>query len=250
MEFRKVFDTIPDKFDKWRPQYCKEAFDCIINRTELDSSKSVLEIGPGTGQATEPILKTGCNYLAIELGKNLYEFTKNKFKNYNNFHILNGDFEIYDYGDKKFDLIYSAATIQWIPEQIAFSKSFELLKSGGYLVMMTLRGDYKTLNETLYNEIQQVYSDYFKPDTPYTQKMIYRNALNYGFIDFQEFKFFSKREYNSKNYVEYLGTHCDHILLKEPLKSNFFNGIKTAILNHNNRIEFCDTITLYLTKKP
>ena len=250
MEFRKIFDTIPEKFDKWRPQYCKEAFDCIINHAELDSSKSVLEIGPVTGQATEPILKTGCDFHAIELGENLYEFTKNKFKNYNNFHIVNGDFEIFDYEDKKLDLIYSAATIQWIPEQIAFSKSFELLKSGGYLAMMMLRGDFKTPNETLYNEIQQVYSEYFKPEIPYTQKLIYRNALNYGFIDFQEFKFFSKREYNAENYIEYLGTHCDHIVLKEPYQSNLFDGIKTAILSHNNRLEFYDTITLYLTKKP
>lgn len=250
MEFRKVFDTIPEKFDKWRPKYCKEAFDCIINNAELDSSKSVLEIGPGTGQATEPILKTDCNYLAIELGENLYEFTKNKFKDYWNFHIVNGDFGIYDYGDKQFDLIYSAATIQWVPEQIAFTKSYELLKSGGYLAMMMMRGDYKTPNETLFNEIQNVYSQYFKPETPYTQKLIYRNAVNYGFIDFQEFKFHSKREFNAESYIEYLGTHCDHIVLKEPYKSNFFKGVKAVIQNHNNRIEFYDTITLYLTKKP
>ena len=77
MEFRKVFDTIPEKFDKWRPQYCKEAFDCIINQAAIDSSKSVLEIGPGTGQATEPILKTNCDYLAIELGEKLYRFMIN-----------------------------------------------------------------------------------------------------------------------------------------------------------------------------
>ena len=168
MEFRKVFDTIPEKFDKWRPRYCKEAFDCIINKAALDPSKSVLEIGPGTGQATEPILKTNCDYLAIELGENLYNYTKNKFKSYSNFHIENGDFELFNYGDKKFDLVYSAATIQWIPEQIAFSKSFELLKNGGYLAMMMLYGDYKTPNETLYKEIQEVYSKYFKPETPYT----------------------------------------------------------------------------------
>ena len=250
MEFRKVFDTIPEKFDKWRPQYCKEAFDCIINQAAIDSSKSVLEIGPGTGQATEPILKTNCDYLAIELGENLYRFMENKFKDYNNFHIVNGDFGLYDYGDKKFDLVYSAATIQWIPEQIAFSKSFELLKSGGYLAMMMLHGDYKTPNETLYTELQEVYSTYFKPETPYTQNFIYRNALNYGFVDFQEYKFQSERTYNAESYIEYLGTHCDHIVLQEPYRTNFYNGIRAAILKHHDKINFCDTITLYLTKKP
>ena len=68
MEFRKGFDRIPDDFDKGRLRYCDEAFADIIQYAELSPEKSVLEIGPGTGQATEPILKTGCNYLAIELG--------------------------------------------------------------------------------------------------------------------------------------------------------------------------------------
>jgi SAM-dependent methyltransferase len=250
MEFRKIFDTIPEKFDRWRPRYCQEAFDSIISHAQLDCRKSVLEIGPGTGQATEPILKTGCNYLAVELGEHLADFTKNKFKNYSNFHIVTGDFETYDFGDAKFDLIFSAATIQWIPEQIAFSRSFELLKKGGYLAMMLLRGDYKTPNEALYNEIQEVYQKYFHPETPYTQKLIYQNATNYGFTDFQELQFHSKREFNAENYIEYLGTHCDHIVLQEPYKSLFFNGIKTAILNHGDKIVFNDTVVLYLTRKP
>lgn len=64
MKFRKVFDTIPEKFDKWRPRYCDEVFADVIKHSQLNSEKSALEIGPGTGQATEPILKTGCNYLA------------------------------------------------------------------------------------------------------------------------------------------------------------------------------------------
>jgi hypothetical protein len=69
MEFRKVFDSIPEQFDKWRPRYCEEVFSDVIQYAKLDTDKIVLEIGPGTGQATEPILKTGCSYLAIELGE-------------------------------------------------------------------------------------------------------------------------------------------------------------------------------------
>lgn len=250
MEFRKIFDTIPEKFDKWRPKYCKEAFDGMISHTQLDCCKSVLEIGPGTGQATEPILKTGCNYLGVELGEHLFDFVSNKFRNYSNFHIVNGDFETYDFGDSNFDLIFSAATIQWIPEQIAFSRSYELLKSGGYLAMMRMHGDYKTPNEALYIDIQKVYKEYFCPETPYTQKLVYGNAINYGFTDFQELKFYSKREFNAESYIEYLGTHCDHIVLQEPYKSLFYDGIRAAILDHGNKIEFNDTVLLYLTKKP
>jgi hypothetical protein len=61
MDFRKVFDSIPEKFDKWRTRYCDECFADIVKYVELDADKTALEIGPGTGQATEPILKTGCS---------------------------------------------------------------------------------------------------------------------------------------------------------------------------------------------
>jgi SAM-dependent methyltransferase len=250
MEFRRVFDTIPEKFDRWRPRYCDEAFAYIIHHTHLDSQKTVLEIGPGTGQATEPILKTGCNYLAIELGEHLAEYTKNKFESYPNFGIVNADFETYDFERQRFDLVFSAATIQWIPEKIAFSKSFDLLNNGGVLAMMMMQGDYKTPNETLYNAIQKVYCEYFHPETPYTQKLIYNNAVNYGFADFRRLEFYSKREFTAVDYVEYLGTHCDYIVLREPYKSEFYKGIRNAILNAGNRIEFKDTVILYLARKP
>lgn len=55
---------------------------------------------------------------------------------------------------------------------------------------------------------------------------------------------------NAEDYVQYLGTHCDHIVLQEPYKQKFFEGVKEAILNHGDKIEFNNTIILYLTRKP
>ena len=141
MEFRRIFDTIPDKFDKYRPRYCREAFDAIIDTAALDSGKQVLELGPGTGQATDPILDTGCAYLAIELGENLAAKMREKYGTRSNFRLVNDDFITHDFGGAKFDLIYSAATIQWIPEDVAFAKTFDLLKPGGILAMMKITGD-------------------------------------------------------------------------------------------------------------
>ena len=72
-----------------------------------------------------------------------------------NFHLIHDDFITHDFGAQQFDMIYSAATIQWIPEEIAYTKTFQLLRPGGVLAMMLTRGDYKTPNEALYNEIQK-----------------------------------------------------------------------------------------------
>ena len=69
MEYRKVFDTIPEQFDKFRPRYSPELFEFFIKEANIGVKTKVLEIGPGTGQATDPILDTGCDYNAIELGE-------------------------------------------------------------------------------------------------------------------------------------------------------------------------------------
>ena len=250
MEFRKIFDTIPEQFDRWRKRYCAAAFNCIIETVGLDERKSVLEIGPGTGQATEPLLRTGCRYQAVELGEHLYEFTKNKFAAYSDFRIFNDDFITRDFGAERFDLVFSAATIQWIPEEIAFPKCFDLLTDGGYLAMMKQHDDYKTPNEALYTEIQQVYDAWFHPETPYTQRFTYENAVRYGFTDLKRYTFPVERRFTADEYVAYLGTHCDHLTLREPDKSRFFDGIRSAILRHGNLLVSHDTVVLYLTRKP
>ena len=79
MEFRKVFDTIPEQFDKYRPRYSAELFAELIEYAEIGPGKSVLELGPGTGQATDPIVHTGCDYNAIELGENLFAMMLMKY---------------------------------------------------------------------------------------------------------------------------------------------------------------------------
>ena len=251
MEFRKIFDTIPEEFDKYRPRYSPELFADLIKYAAIGEDKSVLEIGPGTGQATDPILSSGCDYNAIELGEHLYAKMCEKYGDRPNFHIVNDDFITHDFGEQKFDMIYSAATIQWIPEEIAFSKTFDLLKPGGTLAMMLVRGDYKTPNEELYNEIQQYYSEYYKPETLYTHGSFkYTNAPNYGYIDFEKREFYGQRVFTADEYVAYCGTHCDHLVIPEPYKTKLFEGLRNAVLAAGNRIVFSDTYILYLAKKP
>ncbi|MBO2517422.1 MAG: SAM-dependent methyltransferase [Clostridiales bacterium] len=250
MEFRKIFDTIPEKFDKYRPRYSQELFDALIAYAGIGPGKAVLELGPGTGQATDPVLETGCDYHAIELGEHLYAKMKEKYGACPNFSIVNDDFITHDFGEQKFDMIYSAATIQWIPEEVAFPRTFSLLKPGGVLAMMLTRGDYRVNNEALYQRIQRVYDAYWKPGIPYNQHFTYTNAVNWGFVDFEKREFFGQRVMNADEYVGYSGTHCDHMTIPEETAVKFFKGLHDAVEAEGGRIVFSDTHVLYLCRKP
>lgn len=250
-EFRRVFDTIPEQFDKYRPKYSDELFRYLISEVGIGPDKRVLEIGPGTGQATEPVLRTGCEYHAIELGEHLYRKMIEKYGQLPNFNIVNDDFITHDFGDMKFDMIYSAATIQWIPETIAFTKIFDLLKPGGTLAMMLTSSEYRSENEELYEKIQALYDRYYKPDIPYMHgKFRYTAAPEYGYSEVKRLEFKGQRVFNADEYVAFSGTHCDHIVLPKPLRTEFFDGLRNAVLDAGDRIVFNDTYVLYMTKKP
>lgn len=252
MDFRKVFDSRvpPEEFDRCRTRYCDEAFSDVIDFGKLDANKSALEIGPGTGQATEPILKTGCSYLAIELGENFTAAMKNKFSSYNRFQIVNADFETYDFGQRRFDLVYSAATIQWIPETIGFPKVYHLLKSNGTFAMMLTRTEYKSANEALYSRIQKVYEQYFHPQTEYTCSSPYYHVENYGFVDFECRHYPKTREYSADDFVSWTLIQAPHLTLPEPYRIKFIEGVRNAILDFGNKITLFDDIVLYLARKP
>lgn len=250
MEFRRIFDTIPDQFDKYRPRYCRKAFDAVIAEAALVPGKKMLELGPGTGQATDPLLDTGCDYLAVELGEHLSAKMREKYGARPNFRLVNDDFITHDFGEERFDLIFSAATIQWIPEEAAFSKTFELLKPGGVLAMMKITGDYRTPDPELFEKIQQVYSAYFHPTQEYYRGFRYENCLNYGYTGWQCRNFKSQRVFDAEGYVNFCGTHCDHLVLPESEKTLFFDGLYRTVKEAGDRIVFDDTITVYFAHKP
>ena len=253
MEFRKVFDTVPEQFDRYRPRYCAQLFADLIGYAGIAPGKRVLEIGPGTGQATDPILETGCEYHAVELGEHLFEKMKQKYGRFSNFHIVNDDFITHDFGSMTFDVVYSAASIQWIPEKIAFTKTFDLLKPGGTLAMMLTRSDYKTPNAALYERIQEVYDAYFKPEAEYKDMhapFVYDHAPEYGYADFEKREYPGRRIFTADEYVAFCGTHCDHIVIPEPYKTRLFDGLRQAVTEAGDRIVFEDTYVLYLARKP
>ena len=41
---RTPFDSVPEAFDRWRPRYCDELFDCVAARAALGPGKRSLEI--------------------------------------------------------------------------------------------------------------------------------------------------------------------------------------------------------------
>lgn len=55
-----TFDTVASTYEKFRPSYTDELYRMIFDYILLNESCHAVEVGIGGGQATLPILKTGC----------------------------------------------------------------------------------------------------------------------------------------------------------------------------------------------
>ena len=243
---RTPFDSVPEAFDRWRFRYCRELFDSVSARASLGPGRRSLEIGPGTGQATEFALQTGADCTAVELGVNLAAFCERKFSRYPNFHLVRGDFATCPLEPASFDLVYSAATIQWIGEETAYPRCRDLLREGGTLAMFFLRSDYKTPNPALYADIQKVYDEWYRTDTPYTKRFNYESAGRWGFHSMERREFPVRRLFSAEEYVAYIGTHSDHIGLRPECRDAFYGGIRDAISRHGGMLEMAGAFVLYL----
>ena len=250
MDFRKVFNQIPEAFDRCRPRYCQALFDTLIETADVTPRSRVLEIGPGTGQATEPMLRTGCDYTGVELGEPFAALLREKYASYPNYTLRNADFETCPFAENSFDLVYAAATMQWIPEEIAYAKTYAILKPGGWLAMFMTRSDDRTANPPLRAQIDAAYDRFFHPEHVYTCKLDYQGTGRYGFVEQRYAEWKQRRVLTADEYVAMIGTHCDHIELKDPDRTRFFEAIRQAILAHGNQIVIDDTIPLYLARKP
>ena len=70
-----TFNTVADAYEKIRPGYPDELYQALFAYAPLEASCSALEIGIGAGQATPPVLKTGCTLTAVEYGDQRPLFT-------------------------------------------------------------------------------------------------------------------------------------------------------------------------------
>lgn len=256
-----TFDTAASTYEKFRPGYVDELYQMIFDYIPLNENSYAAEIGIGGGQATLPILKTGCRLTAIEYGEKFSELCKEKFKEYNNFSVKTNRFENENFQEGMYDLVYSATAFHWIPEDIGYTKVLSMLKSGGAFAQFANHPYRDKGNLPLAKEIDKIYAEYYYPFyhkkqevlTEYSEEQAIQRANiaeKYGFVDIKYALFHRTRTFSANEYCTLLGTYSDHIAMEESIRKEFFSKIEDAINHYGGSITVYDTIDLQLARKP
>ena len=257
-----TFDTVASTYEKMRPGYVDALYQQLFAYKPIDETSRALEIGSGAGQATAPILKTGCQLTAVEYGEHFSALLKEKFKDYPRFSVITGKFEDTPLSENTFDLVFSASAFHWVPEEIGYQKVFSILKSGGVFARFANHPFRDKGNPALSQEIDQLYDAYYYKFHQHKQKLESAEyskeqakdramiAEKYGFTDIQYALFHRERVFSAQEYVQLLSTYSDHIAMEETIRTAFFAAIENAIRRHGGSITIYDTIDLQLSRKP
>jgi SAM-dependent methyltransferase len=140
-EIRHGFDNIPDIYDRVRPRYPAAAFDEIFVR--LPPSPPIIEIGPGTGQATRDLLARGAHVLAVELGAAMAAKLQSNFRDEPGLEILVSSFEAAPVPAAAFDALFSATAYWWVSSPERMTKPVQILKrpAGLMAILDTMQVD-------------------------------------------------------------------------------------------------------------
>ncbi len=256
-----TFDTVATKYEKLRPGYTDDLYKTLFEYIAIDSSSNVVEVGIGGGQATLPILKTGCVLTAVEYGENFSKLCEKKFGEYKNFSVINEKFENVSFPDSQYDLVYSASAFHWVPEDIGYPKVYDMLKRGGVFARFANHPYRDKGNPVLSSEIDKLYFKYYcgyygkdiKLGKEYSEERAVKRAQiaeKYGFVDIKYAMFYRTRTFSAKEYVELLGTYSDHIAIEEKIRTEFFAKIEETINQYGGTFTIYDTIDLQLARKP
>src|SRR5712675_3373893 len=91
-ELGRVFNEVPELYDRVRPTYPDELFADLVAITGMDGRSSVLEVGCGTGQATRSLAALGFSVTAVEPGAGMATLARQRLGSFRNVQVETSTF--------------------------------------------------------------------------------------------------------------------------------------------------------------
>ena len=131
-KLRQTFGEDAELYDRVRPTYPAQLYDDLSGL--LVDSPRVLEIGPGTGQATGPMVERGWDVTAVELSPDLAGVLQRKLPGVE---VVVDDFDTWELPAPSFDLVISATAFHWLDPATRVRRCAEVLRPGGALAVVS-----------------------------------------------------------------------------------------------------------------
>jgi SAM-dependent methyltransferase len=131
---RSFFGADPDTYDAARPGHPGEVYDVLRERCGLRPGSKVLEVGPGTGQATRRLLELGAARLvAVEPDPALADYVQAALGD--RVEVRGTTLEDAELEPGEYDLAAAASSFHWVEEAAGLAKLKDALRPGGWIAL-------------------------------------------------------------------------------------------------------------------
>jgi len=265
---RRSFDAAARMYDTYRSGYPEPLFDDLVRLSGIPEGGRILEIGPGTGQATLTLARRGFSILGIEMGASMARLCRKNLRGFPNVEILNVAFEDWP-GDtsatrssrrsvdlspsEAFDLAFSATAFHWIRPRVAFARCARVLRPGGALALVWNFLD--APDDDFYHDLRALYRRIApqvrlsKPPEQRIERQRRKIVSSGHFGPVTILRYPWQQEYDADRYIGLLKTMSDHAILAPQVRRNVFRAIRKLIDAHGGSFTRPVIAVLFLAPK-
>lgn len=224
---RRTFDEAATIYHDARPEYPEAIFDRLMGL--VPSHPRVIEVGPGTGQATEPLLQRGATIRAIEIGPRLAEQLVHRLDGFvepDKLEVIVGDFEDVEPDGWMADAVVSATAYHWISpaEQLARPRRW-LTPTGRLAVIDTMQVE-SAVDGGYFEQSQPIYASYAQgtggaSQLPETVRPVIHDRMTNdpSCTDVTLDRYRWDQTYTSQAYRALLNTYSGTLAMPEPART-------------------------------
>ena len=234
---RATFDQDAERYDRARPGYPESLFDNLTRQAGLGPGSRVLEIGPGTGQATVALAARGVDVVAVEFGESLAGVLRRRTVGLP-VEVVVGAFEDQPAPVRPFDAVTAFTAWHWLDPGVRLARVWDALRPGGTLATVTtshVRGG----TVPFFAEAQACYRRW-DPATPADERLLdvaeippARDEIDDSdrFEPARRFRYSAEITYSAQSYLDVLMTYSGHRALHPDRQTGLLSCLARLIEN-------------------
>lgn len=256
IERGRSFDAVADTYEKVRPSYPPEIISTLVRECSLSPAARILEIGAGSGKATELLAAHGFSITCLEPGPSFAQILEQRFVGNNRVAVKLSTFEDFTGPQQYFDAVVAAQAFHWLRPEDRFARCHKLLKTGAALALLwnmspRSHGEFFEELYSIYDHLaaglrEPSFVDCAAAEVEVSSGEELKNSP--FFRDVEVFRIPWTAQYSGEEFLQLLDTYSNHRCLEEATRTALFDAVKSLCARFKNTITKNYVSILYIGK--
>ncbi|MBV8196215.1 MAG: class I SAM-dependent methyltransferase [Candidatus Dormibacteraeota bacterium] len=244
----RSFGAAAELYDRSRPSYPSALIDDLLALTP----RHILDVGCGTGKVSELFVARGADVLALDPDARMAAVARRK-----DIRVEVSAFETWDPAGRVFDLVVAGQSWHWVSQPQGALQAHKVLQAGGHLAAFWNIGMHE---QQSLDALDPVYVDVAPTIAETTTALRFSGhqveqrhddevLAQAGFSPVEVRSYPWSAVYSAAQWLDYIGTHSDHLSLPEAQRKRLLRGVGDAIDSLGGSLTYHFTTVLVLATR-